>query len=97
MTWREFELRLKGYERIQHNEWSKVRILAWKTISIHVDPKKTSGVSLYDWFPIPGDPSKAEIKKITEEQKQREQEEFKKIYDERLSAMKNAGLTHKTA
>jgi hypothetical protein len=97
MTWREFELRIKGYERIQHNEWSKVRILAWKTISIHIDPRKASGVSLYDWFPIPGDPGKEEVKKIAEERKQQEQQEFKKIFDERIKSMQSAGLTHKTA
>lgn len=83
---------------MDHAHWEKFRTHAFKVIEPHIDPKKAGGLTKYDWMPIPGDPTKEELKKINEEQKQRQAQEFKKIYDERLKAMANAGMNvQKTA
>lgn len=41
MTWAEFQIRLRGFQREQKREWYKIRELAWVTyIAPHQDPKK---------------------------------------------------------
>lgn len=41
MTWAEFQIRLFAYNRMQKNEWFKIRELAWASlVGSHQDPKK---------------------------------------------------------
>lgn len=41
MTWAEFQIRLFAYNRMQKNEWFKIREIAWASlVGSHQDPKK---------------------------------------------------------
>lgn len=41
MTWAEFQIRLFAYNRMEQNQWFKIRELAWSaTIAPHLNPKK---------------------------------------------------------
>jgi hypothetical protein len=82
---------------MQHSEWEKFRSHAWKVIEPHIDPRKVGGLTKFDWMPVPGDPTKAEIKELRIVQAEQDHEEVKRIYNERLKQAQRAGLTHKTA
>lgn len=50
MTWREFQLRRIGYERVQLKEWEKYRLVAyWSGIEGGFSPKK---VSIEQFMPL---------------------------------------------
>lgn len=41
MTWAEYAIRVHAYNRIELNEWRKVREMAWSSlVGPHYDPKK---------------------------------------------------------
>jgi len=84
-------LRMRAYERIQRGKWEIARLHAWKVIEPHIDHKKLGGVTLFDWFPIVGDPTKAELAEMREEKKKRDAEESKKIIEQQLTRMRAAG------
>ena len=71
MTWREFQLRRKGYERQQMNEWRKVREIAyWSGAGSAFDPKKTK---IDKFMPFEFDEistaSESALNKLAEEQR----------------------------
>lgn len=60
MTFAEFCLRALAYERQEVNKWQHTRWLGLKIIEPHL--KKDSKVTVQDILPLPGDPTKEELK-----------------------------------
>jgi len=60
-TWAQFVLKCEGYENRQLREDRRNRLLSW-LIYISI-PKKEGTVDLgiYEWMPLPNDPTKAQI------------------------------------
>ena len=83
MTWAEFQIRLFAFNRMEKNNWLKLREILWVTlISSHQDPKKLPKTK--DAF-MSLDGGKKEVKGATEEQKQA----FLKATEQYLANVKN--------
>lgn len=79
MTWAEFQIRLFAYKRQDLYEWKKLREIMWTVyISPHQDPKKM--VKRKEQF-LTLDGDKKQIGGISENQRQRFLEEYKKYQD----------------
>jgi len=79
MTWSEFQIRLFAYKRQDLYEWQKLRELMWVTYyASHQDPKKM--IKRKEKF-LPLDGDRKTSSGISEEQKQRFLNEFKKYQD----------------
>ncbi len=50
MTWKEFQLRIDGYNRIQKTEWEKYRLVAYQVYAS--TPMKNKPVSIDRYLPL---------------------------------------------
>lgn len=73
MTWKEFQLRLDGYNRIQIKEWEKHRLVAYQVYAS--TPMKNKPVNIEKYLPLGEKPKMS----MTDEMKERIRAEHRKI------------------
>lgn len=88
MTMREYLLKVEGYNRVQYSENSRLRTLCYLVAVPHFKPGYEN-MSVYEFMPLPGDPSPEEIKRIEQENFDKEMAETRKMYDETMKAFRN--------
>lgn len=65
MTYREFVLRVKAFERLESKEWERFRWLGLKVLEPYLE--KNSKVTVYDLMRLSTDPTEEELKQMQEE------------------------------
>ncbi len=88
MTMREYSLKVEGYIRVMYGMDSRIRFLAFCVAGPYL---KDKSMSIYDFMPIPGDPTPEQIVIIQQENLEKEMIEAKKVKDAVLSAFNNYG------
>ena len=81
MTYREFHLRCKAYERTVANKWQIARWLGLKVLEPHLS--KDNKLTVFDLLTLPTDPSPEELKEMQQEDAKRQMrhiEEMKERY-----------------
>lgn len=79
MTWKDVVTRLYGIEKKRIEEKRNVRDLAY-TVHVHAVESKHR-MNVFDFMPLPGDPSKEEIIRLRKIQEEREAKELMAIYE----------------
>lgn len=72
MTWKEFQLRIDGYNRIQKTEWEKYRLVAYQVYAS--TPMKNKPVSIERYLPL--DNEKVDF---TDSMKEAIKDQYKKL------------------
>lgn len=78
MTYRDYLLMSEGYNDKQQDVDHKVRLLAYMVVKPYLKDQKTS---IYEFMPLPGDPTPEEIAAIEQANLEKEMQEAKIEYE----------------
>lgn len=76
--WYEFNLKSEAYWRQQEEEWRRTRLIAYTIYCTSVESSKRE--EIYDFMPLPGDPSKSKRIKMQESQQVSYAKKLVKLY-----------------
>lgn len=79
MTWKEVLIRLYGIDKRRIEEKRNIRDLAY-TVHIHAVESKHR-LNIFEFMPLPGDPSKQELKEYEAERQKKFEDEMMIIYE----------------
>lgn len=77
MGFEQVMIQVEGYQRRKNDSWQQTRILAYTIACTVTEPEKRG--EIYDMFPLPGDPTEAQRKKLEQEEFERRRKEAKEL------------------
>lgn len=83
---KEFVLMTDGYKRLQYSTDRRVRFLAYTAAKPYL---KDQSMSIYEFMPLEGDPTREQIAQIQQENLEKEMLEARAIHGEIMKAVRN--------